>query len=227
MRLRAQIESSINKDDIYLRHLYLYGLIIFKYKGKIKNNMMFSDRDIKKAIKNKKLVFIPSLTKNQIGPASIDLKLGPIFKSFDITKQFLLDTKKGLPAEDFIITKIIKPGKAFILHPNDFILASTKEYVKVPDDIILKMEGKSTLARMGILVHTAGFVDPGFEGTLTLEISNQSNLPVALYPDMHICQIAVERLSSPAEIPYNKRKKSLYSKSKGPMVAKTNNLFDK
>jgi dCTP deaminase len=189
--------------------------------------MILSDRDIKKVIKNKKLVFSPSLSKNQIGPASIDLKLGPIFKSFNVTKQCLLDTKKGLPDEDFIITKKVKIGEAFILHPNNFILASTKEYVKVPDDMVLKVEGKSTLARMGILVHTAGFVDPGFEGTLTLEISNQSNLPVALYPDMHICQIAIEFLSSPAETPYNKRKKSLYSKSNGPIVAKTNNLFDK
>jgi len=132
-----------------------------------------------------------------------------------------------MPDKDFIITKKIKSGEAFILHPNNFILASTKEYIKVPDDMVLKVEGKSTLARMGILVHTAGFVDPGFEGTLTLEISNQSNLPVALYPDMHICQIAVEILSSPAEVPYNKRKKSLYSKAKGPIAAKTNNLFDK
>ena len=189
--------------------------------------MILSDRDIKKIIKSKKLVFNPSLNKNQIGPASIDLKLGPIFKSFNVTKQCLLDTKNGFPDKDFIITKKVKTGEAFILHPNNFILASTKEYVKVPDDMVLKMEGKSTLARMGILVHTAGFVDPGFEGTLTLEISNQSNLPVALYPDMHICQIAVEFLSSPAEVPYNKRKKSLYSEAKGPMAAKTNNLFDK
>ncbi len=189
--------------------------------------MILSDRDIKKVIKNKKLVFNPSLSKNQIGPASIDLKLGSIFKIFDISKQSLLDTKKGLPDKDFIITKKVRAGEAFILHPNNFILASTKEYVKVPDNIVLKVEGKSTLARMGILVHTAGFIDPGFEGTLTLEISNQSNLPVALYSDMHICQIAVEFLSSPAEVPYNKRKKSLYSKSKGPIAAKTNNLFDK
>jgi len=189
--------------------------------------MILSDRDIKKVIKSKKLVFNPSLNKNQIGPASIDLKLGPIFKSFNVTKQCLLDTKKGLPDEDFIIIKKVKKSESFILHPNNFILASTKEYIKVPDDMVLKVEGKSTLARMGILVHTAGFVDPGFEGTLTLEISNQSNLPVALYPDMHICQIAVEFLSSPAEVPYNKRKKSLYSKSKGPIIAKTNNLFDK
>lgn len=189
--------------------------------------MILSDRDIKKIIKEKKLVFKPNLNKDQIGPASIDLKLGSIFKKFNISKQCLLDTKKELPDKDFIITTKVKQGEAFILHPNDFVLASTKEYLKVPDNIALKVEGKSTLARMGILVHTAGFVDPGFEGTLTLEISNQSNLPVALYPDMHICQIAVELLSSSAQVPYNKRKKSLYSKAKGPLAAKTNNLFDK
>jgi len=189
--------------------------------------MILSDGDIRKVIKRKKLIFRPNLSKDQIGPASIDLKLGSIFKSFNVTKQCLLDTKKGLPDEDFIITKKIRSGEAFILHPNNFVLASTKEYIKVPNNIVLKVEGKSTWARMGILVHTAGFVDPGFEGALTLEISNQSNLPVALYPEMHICQIAVEYLSSPAEVPYNKRKKSLYSKAKGPLAAKTNNLFDR
>jgi dCTP deaminase len=189
--------------------------------------MILSDRDIKKIIKEGRLIFRPLLTEDQISPASIDLKLGPIFKMFNVSKQFLLDTRKGLPDKDFIITKKMKPKEAFILHPNNFVLASTKEYVKVPDNIVLRVEGKSTLARMGILVHTAGFVDPGFEGTLTLEISNQSNLPVALYPEMYICQIAVEYLSSPAEIPYNKRKKSLYSKSIGPIAAQTKNLFEK
>jgi len=189
--------------------------------------MILSDRDIKKIIKEGKLIFQPTLTNDQISPASIDLKLGPIFKTFNITKQYLLDIRKGLPDKEFIVSRKLKNNEPFILHPNNFVLASTKEYVKVPNNIILKMEGKSTLARMGILVHTAGFVDPGFEGTLTLEISNQSNLPVALYPDMYICQIAVEYLSSPAEAPYNKRKKSLYSKSIGPVAAKPKNLFDK
>ncbi len=189
--------------------------------------MILSDRDIKKVIKEKRLIFKPVLTKDQIGPASIDLKLGRIFKSFNISKQSMIDTKKGLPDKSFINIRKLKDNEPFILHPTDFVLASTKEYVKVSDDLVLKVEGKSTLARMGILVHTAGFVDPGFEGTLTLEISNQSNLPVALYPEMYICQIAIELLSSPAEVPYNKRKKSLYSKAKGPIESKTKNLFEK
>lgn len=189
--------------------------------------MILSDRDIKKVIKEGKLVFKPNLSNDQIGPASIDLKLGPVFKSFDISKQSLLDTKRGFPDKKFIISRRLKEDESFILHPTDFVLASTKEYVKVSNDLVLKMEGKSTLARMGILVHTAGFVDPGFEGTLTLEISNQSDLPVVLYPEMYICQIAVEYLSSPAEVPYNKRKKSLYSKAKEPMIAKVDNLFER
>ena len=112
------------------------------------------------------------------------------------------------------------------MHPNNFVLVNTKEYIKVPDNIVLRVEGKSTLARMGILVHTAGFIDPGYEGTITLEVSNQSDIPVALYPGMYICQVAVENLSSRAEMPYNKRKKSLYSKAKEPLPAKTNNLSE-
>ena len=187
--------------------------------------MVLSDRDIKKLIKEKKLIFRPRISPAQISPASIDLKLGNVFKVFDITKECLLDTKKGLP-QDFIITYRIKEGAPFIVHPNHFVLAHTREYIKVPENLVLRVEGKSTLARMGILVHTAGFVDPGYEGTLTLEISNQSNLPVALYPGMYICQIAVEYLSSPAECSYTKRKKSLYAYAKEPLPAYTRNLFD-
>ncbi len=188
--------------------------------------MILSDQDIKKAIRKKLLVFKPRIKPDQIGPASIDLKLGNIFKVFNITRQYILDVKKNLPDDNFILTYKINSNGFFILHPNNFVLAHTKEYIKVPDNIVLRVEGKSTLARMGLLVHTAGFVDPGYEGTLTLEISNQSSLPVVLYPGMYICQIAVEFLSSPAQVPYNKREKSLYSKAKEPLVAKTKNLFE-
>lgn len=188
--------------------------------------MILSDRDLRKAIKERKLEFKPSLSHDQIGPASIDLKLGPEFKLFHLSKVSVLDPKQGLP-KDFMHVHKLKPRESFILHPNNFILASTREYVKVPVDMILRVEGKSTLARMGILVHTAGFVDPGFEGTITLEISNQSNVAVMLYPDMYICQVAAEYLSSPAEVPYNVRKKSLYGKSKGPVASNPKNLFEK
>jgi len=189
--------------------------------------MALSDRDIKKAIKEKRLVFRPRLiVSDQIGPASIDLRLGNIFKVFHTEKHSLLDIRKGLP-KDFTKTIKLKKDEAFIVHPSNFVLASTKESIKVSDDMIVRVEGKSSLARMGILVHTAGFIDPGFEGDITLEISNQSNLAVAIYPNMYICQIACEYLSSPAEVPYNKRKKSLYHKQSGPREADIGNLFPK
>lgn len=186
--------------------------------------MILSDRDIKAVIKEKRLIFNPDLQPDQIGPSSIDLKLSPIFKLFDLANNSLLDIKKGLP-DNFLITHTVENGSSFILHPGSFILASTVEYIKIPDNLAVRVEGKSSLARMGILVHTAGFCDPGFEGTITLEISNQSNLAVAIYPGMYICQIAIEQLSSPAEVPYNKRKKSLYLKQTGPTIADTKNLF--
>ncbi len=187
--------------------------------------MIFSDRDIRKIIESKKLIFMPKLSEKQIGAASIDLKLGPEFKVFRTSRLSLLNPKKGLP-KDFMDKHFLKNQEPFILHPNSFVLASTREYMRVPNDIVLRAEGKSTLARMGILVHTAGFVDPGFEGNLTLEISNQSDIAVALYPGMYICQIAVEHLTSPAELPYNKRKRSLYHRSKGTIEAKPKNLFE-
>jgi len=182
--------------------------------------MILSDRDIKKAIKDGRIKFDSKLSADQIGPASVDLKLDNKFKIFKQGKYLHLDVKEGIPRE-FMEDVIIKKGEAFILHPGTFALASTQEYIYLPDDITVKVEGKSTLARMGILVHTAGFVDPG------LELSNQANLPIAIYPDMYICQIDFHTMSSPSEVPYNKRKKSLYSKSIGPKNAETKNLFEK
>ncbi len=186
--------------------------------------MIFSDKDLKLAIKERRLFFSPKLDKDQIGPASIDLRLDNIFKFFRIDKFSFLDTKQPLP-KNFMDEVRLKDSERFIIHPGSFILAGTKEYVGVGEDIVATVEGKSSLARMGILVHTAGFIDPGFEGNITLEISNQSNVPVALYPNMYICQIAVSPLSSKAETPYGKRKKSLYYKQRGPTETDTRNLF--
>jgi len=189
--------------------------------------MIYSDENIEAAIALKELVFIPSLSKDQIGPASIDLKLGPVFKKYNNKKVKCLDLKKTkLTDKDFIISNHTN-NSCYVLEPQEFILACTKEYVKVPSHLLLRMEGKSTLARMGLMIHTAGFIDPGFEGTLTLEISNHSNIPIVLYPDMYICQVAVEELRTPSATPYNKRKKSLYSRSKKPGQPNINNLFEK
>lgn len=186
--------------------------------------MILSDRDIRAAIKDRRLAFSPKLDVDQIGPASIDMKLDGTFKVFNTARMSLIDVRQPLPNE-FLESVVRKKNEPFILHPGDFVLASTKEYITVGDDLVVRVEGKSSLARIGILVHTAGFIDPGFEGTITLEISNQSNVAVALYPDMYICQFAVHQMSSPAEVPYNKRKKSLYTGQRGVMQASTKNLF--
>ncbi len=188
--------------------------------------MILSDRDIKQYIKEKKLTFKPVLIPDQIGPASIDLKLGNIFKVFKQGKYVNLDVRKGIPAE-FMEEIHIPDNAPFVLHPHTFALAATKEYISVPDTLSVQVEGKSTLARMGILVHTAGFIDPGFEGTITLELSNQATLPIIIYPGMYICQINCTVLSSSSENSYSKRKKSLYHKKIGPQNANTKNLFSK
>lgn len=188
--------------------------------------MILSDRDLRRVIAARRLIFRPELMSDQISPASIDLRLSPTFKVFRQSKLSLLNPKEGLP-KDFMDTHRLKSGEYFVLHPGNFVLASTIEYIKVPDDMVVRVEGKSTLARMGILVHTAGFVDPGFEGSITLEISNQSNVAMALHPEMYICQIAVHIMSSPAEVPYNVRKKSLYHKAKTTVGANPINLFRK
>ena len=189
--------------------------------------MVLSDRDIKKAIKEGDIVFMPKILTEQIEPASIDLKLGSIFKVFIIHKKPCVDLRERIDFNKLVDTQILKDGEGFVLHPNHLVLASTKEYIKLSNRIAARAEGKSSLARVGLLVHTAGFVDPGFEGTLTLEISNQSEIPIILYANMYICQIALELLSSPCEYSYSERKKSLYQKSKGPAVSNTANLFKK
>lgn len=188
--------------------------------------MILSDQDLKQAIREGRLRFRPEISPDQISPASIDLKLGSMFKVFKTQRHTLLDLKHGLP-DDFMDSYEMKAHEPFILHPQHFVLATTKEYLIVPDDLVVMVEGKSTLARMGILVHTAGYVDPGFEGTLTLEISNQGNLAVALYPEMYICQITVHEMTSKAQVPYNKRKKSIYSKQKEPVEGDPRNLFER
>lgn len=189
--------------------------------------MIYSDKDLKKAIKEGIFSFKEKIQDEQIEPASIDLKLSNIIKIFNFTQHKFIDIKKKEDIIHMMETIAINNDTGFVLHPGKFVLASTKEYIKLSNKVAARVEGKSSLARLGILVHTAGFVDPGFEGTLTLEISNQSELPVILYPDMYICQIAIEGLSSPCKESYKDRKKSLYSKSKSPKEANISNLFKK
>lgn len=175
--------------------------------------MILSDRDIKKAIESGRVKIESNQTElfSHIHASSMDLRLGNVFKVYEHSKYAVLDPKnpKTFAQNMRIIT--IPDGEPFIVQPGEFILGVTQEKITVPDDLVVRVEGRSSLGRLGIIVHsTAGFVDPGFVGTITLEISNLNRLPVALYPGMRVCQLAFEMMSSPAETPYNLKPHSKY-----------------
>lgn len=176
--------------------------------------MILSDRDIKKQINDGRIVVTSPTSDHDknIHASSMDFRLGKYFKLYKHTKFPVLDPVK---MESFAgltdLIEITDPGEPFIVHPGDFVLGVTLETVKLPDDIVARVEGRSSLGRLGIIVHsTAGFIDAGFEGTITLEITNINRVPVALYPGMRVCQLAFETMSSPAEVPYNQKKSSKY-----------------
>ncbi len=180
---------------------------------------ILSDRDIKKHLKESKIV-IEGLEEDQIGSSSVDLKLGSQFRVFRHSEMTHIDPRKNDTSHLTTLYEM-EEDKPFIIHPGEFILANTKEYIKLPDFLIARMDGRSSWGRLGIVIHsTAGSVHPGFEGQLTLEITNLSKVPVKLWPGSKICQLTFETLSSPSENPYNKRKSSKYLKQKGPNVSK-------
>lgn len=186
--------------------------------------MIYPDHELSRCIREGRLTITPELLPEQIGPASIDLRLSSRFRVFRPGKIIAIDPLEGIPS-DYLESRDLEPHEYFVLRPHEFVLAATMEYVKVGPDIVGRLEGKSTLARMGILVHSAGFVDPGYAGTLTLEISNQGSASVLLRPGMYICHLAIHQLSSPAKCPYNVRKRSSYCGDQGPTPPRMENLF--
>jgi len=175
--------------------------------------MILSDRDIRAAIASGRVMIEsrqPELFRH-IHASSMDLHLGNVFKLYEHSKFAVLDPKDPQTFAGNMRTITVPEGEAFIVQPGEFVLGVTQERLTVPDDLVVRVEGRSSLGRLGIIVHsTAGFVDPGFQGTITLEISNLNRLPVALYPGMRVCQIAFEQMTSPAEMPYDKKPGSKY-----------------
>jgi len=175
--------------------------------------MILSDKDIRQAIASGCVKIDGGAYGGEpyIHASSMDLHLGDTFKLYEHSKSAILDPKDPATFAGNMRTIIVKEGESFIVQPGEFILGVTQETITVPDDLVVRVEGRSSLGRLGIIVHsTAGFVDPGFSGTITLEISNLNRLPVALYPGMRVCQIAFEQMTSPAEQPYNKKPHSKY-----------------
>ncbi len=182
--------------------------------------MLLSDRDLISEIKQGRVKVEP-FEEKLIQPSSVDVRLDRFFRVFENHKYSFIDPA----AEQNELTRevAVAPDESFILHPGEFVLASTYEVITLPDDIAGRLEGKSSLGRLGLLTHsTAGFIDPGFSGHITLELSNVANLPVALYPGMKIGQLCLFRLTSPAIHPYGSEiYGSRYQGQRGPTPSKS------
>ena len=182
--------------------------------------MLLSDRDIRAEIAANRGGVEP-FDEAMIQPSSVDVRLDKFFRVFENHKYSVIDPS----TEQAELTRevIAEGDEPFILHPGEFVLASTYEVITLPDDIAGRLEGKSSLGRLGLLTHsTAGFIDPGFSGHITLELSNVANLPVKLFPGMKIGQLCLIKLSSPAEHPYGSEKYgSRYQGQRGPTASRS------
>ena len=177
--------------------------------------MILSDVTIKEELDAGRILIDP-LAPDCIQPSSVDLHVDAYFRVFRNDTTPYIDPKE--PQEDLTELVEIKPDGAFILHPGEFVLGSTLERVKLPSDLVARLEGKSSLGRLGLLIHsTAGFIDPGWDGHVTLELSNVANLPVTIYPEMKIGQISFVQLTEPAATPYGTGEiGSKYQGQRGP-----------
>src|SRR5207245_10415683 len=162
--------------------------------------MILSDRTIREEIALGRIEIDP-FDESALQPSSIDLHVDRTFRTFHNARYPYIDVKKEMAELTELVE--VEGDNPFILHPGEFVLGSTLERVRLPDDLVARLEGKSSLGRLGLLIHsTAGYVDPGWDGYLTLELSNVANLPITIYPGMKIGQISFLRLTSPAEAPY-------------------------
>jgi len=188
--------------------------------------VILSDLSIGEALESGRIVIDP-LGDNSIQPSSVDLRLGSSFRVFRNHTLGYIDLKSDLAGLTTLVEA--EDDDPFILHPGEFVLGSTLERVVLPDDLVGRLEGKSSLGRLGLLIHsTAGFVDAGFDGQLTLELSNVANLPITLYPGMRIGQISFQRMTTPAERPYGSTALgSKYQSQRGPVASRYRQNFDK
>jgi len=184
--------------------------------------MVFSDVDITKALEEKKLVITPFPDlKIQLGSCSLDLRLGKEFRVFNAGKMTCIDPNIPSSGEGTTDEIIVEEGLSFILQPGDFVLAVTLETVTLPNSLVARLEGRSSLGRLGIVVHsTASVVDPGWSGRIVLELGNLGRMPVALYPGMRICALTFEELKTPSKNPYNKKHAAKYVHQTTPLASR-------
>jgi dCTP deaminase len=184
--------------------------------------MILSDTDILARLSEGTLVIDPlDDVDQQVQPASVDLRLGSEFLEFQRTNISCIHPTDEGEVSEYIDETVVAEGSEFILHPGDFVLGTTKERVEMPVDLVANVEGRSSLGRLAVVVHaTAGFVDPGYRGQVTLELSNLGTAPVALTPGMRVSQLVFTELSSPADRPYGTERGSKYQDQHGPQASR-------
>lgn len=184
--------------------------------------MILSDRDIQARLEKGDLVIDPLQDRDlQIQPASVDVRLGHEFVVYQLPNVPYIDTR-NLEMKDGYTKKVtVEEDDYFTLHPGEFVLGSTLERVEIPDDLVARVEGRSSIGRLAVVVHaTAGFIDPGFEGHVTLELSNLGRVAVELYPRTRISQLVFQQMTSPAARPYGSGRKSKYHGQQGPVTSR-------
>jgi dCTP deaminase len=195
--------------------LSLRGRIFYDQK------MVLSDVDIRRYLEQGKIKISPALPPEQFGSCSIDFRLGQEFSVFEHSRHALIDLREKTAIQDLMRTITVPENEPFILQPGEFALAITEETLELDDDVLGRLEGRSSLGRIGIIVHgTAGLFDPGWRGRATLELSNLGVMPVALYPGMRICSFTFEQLSSRVEVPYYKKSGNKYAGQDRPVASR-------
>src|SRR6202795_3890018 len=183
--------------------------------------MVLSDVDIKRYIAQGKIKIAPELPPEQFGSCSVDFRLGNEFNIFEHSRHPYIDLKEKKGIDALMKSGEVGAGDSFLLHAREFVLAITEESLELDDDVLGRLEGRSSLGRIGIIVHgTAGLFDPGWSGKATLELSNLSRMPVALYPGMRICSFTFEQLSSPSSMPYRNKAGNKYSGQTRPLASR-------
>jgi dCTP deaminase len=176
--------------------------------------MVLSDRTIKEQIAAGRLLIDP-YDEALVQPSSIDVRVAGQFRVFHNNRQPYIDVRR--PSEDLTDLVEISGDEPFILHPGEFVLGTTLERIGIPDDLVARLEGKSSLGRLGLLIHsTAGYIDPGWEGDITLELSNVARLPITIYQGMRIGQLSFQTLTTPVDTPY----KGKYQGQTGPTASR-------
>jgi dCTP deaminase len=183
--------------------------------------VVLSDRTIREQLASGRLVIEP-FDESLLQPSSVDVRVADRFRVFHNSRRPFIDVRE--PTDDLTEVVEVAAGDRFILHPGEFVLGSTLERVALPDDLVARLEGKSSLGRLGLLIHsTAGYVDPGFDGTITLELSNVAKLPISIHPGMAIGQISFLQMTTPVDAPYRGK----YQGQSGPTASAFHREFER